>query len=194
MYRHSSVVLNFCFISVKHYRPGTGPVLGQRPLGLHFKSTIVFMIYSRQRKHKNKLQTSTAYGKRRSLQAIQYTTRTWLQRHSVSLFLEIRSTNEGAINSARNRIYSPKVFYFLVYRRRYFLLVSELIQYVFQRRPEIRLQSQAIRVYKYTKIQGPRFQRNYIIARDQKSYLQGTSFQSSPKINRMLITRAICIQ
>ena len=44
-------------------------------------------------------------------------------------------------------------------------------------------------MYKYTKTQGPRFQRNYIIARYQKSYLQGTSFQSSPKINRMLITR-----
>ena len=44
-------------------------------------------------------------------------------------------------------------------------------------------------MYKYTKIQGPRFQRNYIIARDQKSDLHGTSFQSSPKINRMLITR-----
>ena len=33
---------------------------------------------------------------------------------------------------------------------------------------EIRLRSQAIRVYKSAKIQGPRFQRNYIIARDQK--------------------------
>ena len=30
--------------------------------------------------------------------------------------------------------------------------------------PEICLQSQAIPVYKYTKIQGPRFQRNYIIS------------------------------
>ena len=39
------------------------------------------------------------------------------------------------------------------------------------------------------KIQGPRFQRNYIIARDQKSDLHGTAFQSSPKINRMLIAR-----
>ena len=37
------------------------------------------------------------------------------------------------------------------------------------------------------------FQRNYIIARDQKCDLHGTSFQSSPKINRMLITRPICI-
>ena len=51
-----------------------------------------------------------------------------------------------------------------------------------------------LRVYKYTKIQGPRFQRNYIIARDQKSDLHGMSIQSSPKISRMLITRPICIQ
>ena len=42
-----------------------------------------------------------------------------------------------------------------------------------------------MRVYKYTKIQGPRFQRNYVIARYRKSDLHGTSFQSSPKINRM---------
>ena len=46
-----------------------------------------------------------------------------------------------------------------------------------------------IHVYKYTEIQGPRFQRNYIIARDQESDLHGTSFESSPKINRMLIKR-----
>ena len=46
-----------------------------------------------------------------------------------------------------------------------------------------------IHVYKYTEIQGPQFQRNYIIARDQKSDLHGTSFESSPKINRMLIKR-----
>ena len=41
--------------------------------------------------------------------------------------LEIRWENEEAINSTRNRIYSLKVFHFLLYRRRYFLLVSELI-------------------------------------------------------------------
>ena len=92
--------------------------------------------------------------------------------------LEIRSRNEDAINSTRNRIYSLRVFHFLFYRRRYFLLFSELIQYACQRRSEIRLRSQAIRVYKYTRIQGPRFQRNYIIARDQKFDLHGTSFQS----------------
>ena len=56
------------------------------------------------------------------------------------------------------------------------------------------LGSPAIRVYiKYTKIQGPRFQRNYIIARDQKSDLHGMSFQSWPKINRILIKRPINI-
>ena len=41
--------------------------------------------------------------------------------------LEIRMRNEEAINSTRNMIYSLKVFYFLLYRRRYFLIVSELI-------------------------------------------------------------------
>ena len=49
-------------------------------------------------------------------------------------------------------------------------------------------------IYKYTKIQGLRFQRTYIITRDQKSDLHGTSFQSSPKISRILITKPICIQ
>ena len=36
-------------------------------------------------------------------------------------FLEIRSRNEEAINSTRNRIYSLKVFYFLLYRYRILL-------------------------------------------------------------------------
>ena len=35
--------------------------------------------------------------------------------------------NTEAINSTRNMIYSLKVFYFLLYRRRYFLFVSELV-------------------------------------------------------------------
>ena len=55
--------------------------------------------------------------------------------------------------------------------------------------PEICLWSWAIPVYKYTKIQEPWFQRNYIIARDQKIDLHGRSFQSLMKINCMLITR-----
>ena len=40
---------------------------------------------------------------------------------------EIRSRNKRAINSTRNKIYSLKVFHFLLYRRRFFLFVSELI-------------------------------------------------------------------
>ena len=51
-------------------------------------------------------------------------------------YLEIRSRNEQAINSTRNRIYSLKVLISLLYRRRagilediYLLFVSELIQY-----------------------------------------------------------------
>ena len=54
-------------------------------------------------------------------------TRTRLKRPSVSLCLEIRSRNVEANNSTQNRIYSLKVFYFLLYQRRYFLLVSDLI-------------------------------------------------------------------
>ena len=41
--------------------------------------------------------------------------------------LEIRSRNEEAIYPTRYRIYSLKVFYFLLYRSRYFLFVSEFI-------------------------------------------------------------------
>ena len=41
--------------------------------------------------------------------------------------LVIRSRNEEAINSTRNVIYSLKVFYSLLYRRRHFLFVSKLI-------------------------------------------------------------------
>ena len=92
-------------------------------------------------------------------------TRMRSQRHAGLACLEIRSRNEEAINSTRNMIYSLKVFYFLLYHRRYFLFVSQLIQYTCQQLPKIPLRQQAIRVYKYTKIQGPRFQRNYIIAR-----------------------------
>ena len=48
-------------------------------------------------------------------------------------------------------------------------------------------------MYEYTKIEGPRFEGNYIIAKEQKSDEHGASFQSLPKINRMLITRLIFI-
>ena len=37
----------------------------------------------------------------------------------------LKSKNEEAINCTRNRIYSLQFFHFLLYRRRYFLLISE---------------------------------------------------------------------
>ena len=107
-------------------------------------------------------------------------------------YLEIRSRSEEAINSTACTRWGFLTSYFIDVDTFYLFLnwfstrVSDERKYVCGRR--------AMRVYKYTKIQGPRFQRNYIIARDQKSDLHGTSFQSSPKISRMLITRAICIQ
>ena len=51
-----------------------------------------------------------------------FSTRTRLQRHAGLACLEIRSRNEAATNSTRNLIYSLMVFYFLLYRRRYFYL------------------------------------------------------------------------
>ena len=60
--------------------------------------------------------------KERTLTVIE--TRTRLQRHSDSLCLEIRWRNEEAINFTRNRIYSLNVFYFLLYRRRFFLFLN----------------------------------------------------------------------
>ena len=55
-----------------------------------------------------------------------YTTRTLLQRCLSLACLEIRSINEQAINSTRNRIYSLNVFHSLLLDI-YFLFVSELI-------------------------------------------------------------------
>ena len=42
--------------------------------------------------------------------------------------------------------------------------------------------------------QGPLFERNYILNKEQKSDDQGLSFQSLPKVNCMLNTRLIFIQ
>ena len=42
--------------------------------------------------------------------------------------------------------------------------------------------------------QGPRFEENHIIAKQPKRDQLNVSFQSSPKINSMLITTLICRQ
>ena len=70
-------------------------------------------------------------------------TRTRSQWHAGLACLEIRLRNEEAINSTRNMIYFLKVFYFLLYRRQYFLFVSQLIQYTCQQLPKIPLLQQA---------------------------------------------------
>ena len=83
-----------------------------------------------------------------------------------------------------------KGFLLPTYRRRYFLFVSMIdLVGVLATTGKTSAVAGYTRRYKYTKIQEPRFRRNYIIARYQKSDLHGLSFQSSPKINRMLITR-----
>ena len=69
-----------------------------------------------------------------------------------------------------------------------FYFVSELIQYVCQGRREIRLRSQVIRVYIYTKIQGPRFQRNYIIARVKKVIYMAPNFNHRRIIYSVVFT------
>ena len=61
----------------------------------------------------------------------------------------------------------------------YSKIFSELIEYVCI---DTRKSSASIR------------QKLYIIAKQQKRDEHGASFQTSPKINRMLITRLICIQ
>ena len=51
------------------------------------------------------------------------------------------------------------------------------------------------RVYNYKKIQGASIQEKLHRSRRWKTWWEhGVSFQSSPKINRVLITRLICIQ
>ena len=47
----------------------------------------------------------------------------------------------------------------------------------------MRLRSQAIRVYNYAKIPGPRFQRNYIIAKGKKSPVWTDTFPKSSQFN-----------
>ena len=73
--------------------------------------------------------------------------------------LEIRLRNEEAINSTRNMLYPLKVFTscfidvdtFYLFLNWFSTHVSDDQKY-----------RQAKRMYKYTKIQGPQFQRNYI--------------------------------
>ena len=94
--------------------------------------------------------------------------------------LEIRSRSEEAINSTQNRIYSLEVFFFFtsyfidvdtfyLFLNWFSMLVTDDRKYVCCRRLYACINTR--------KFKGPRFWRNYIIARE-KSDLRGTSFQS----------------
>ena len=62
-------------------------------------------------------QSTQEYIKGKPPLLILWKTGTFLQRSFLPACLEIRLRNEEAINSTQNRIYSLKVFYFLLYRR-----------------------------------------------------------------------------
>ena len=85
-----------------------------------------------------------------------------------------------------------KVYLFILYSTLFFWID---FAHVLATTGDMSVVALAIPMYNYTKIQGPWFERNYIIATDQKrDENTGTSFQSLPKINRMLITRLIYTQ
>ena len=115
-------------------------------------------------------------------------TRMRLQRHSGLSCLETRSRNEEAINSTRNMVYSLKFLYFLLYQRQYFYLFLNWFstQYPCGRRLYTCINTQKFKGLDSREIAS-------LPCRDRKSDLHGTSFQSSPKIDRILITTLICI-
>ena len=116
-------------------------------------------------------------------------TRTCLKRHSVLLAWrldrEMRRQSIYTKQDLRAKVFLPPT---VSTSKLFTCLWIDLVR-LLTLITDICLRSQATK-----KIQGPRFQRNDIIARDQKSDLHGTSCQSSPKINCILITRTICIQ
>ena len=102
--------------------------------------------------------------------------------------LEIRSRKKEAINSTRNSIYSLKVFYFLLYRRRYSLFLNYLSTRVSADRTYVcsgRLYA-CLNTRKFKSLDSREITS---LPEIKKSDLHGTSFQSLPKINRRFITR-----
>ena len=101
------------------------------------------------------------------------------------LFLKGRPGNEQAFNSTQNRISSPKVFHVLFYRRSIGLQDIYFLYRIRRFAPDW-IENMC---NENMKNQGPRFERNYIIAKEQIRDEYGASYQSSPKIHRMLIAR-----
>ena len=107
--------------------------------------------------------------------------------------LEIRSRNEETItNSTRNRIYSPKVFLVTTLSTSilFTCLWTDLVRV-------LATTGNTSPVASYMRVQMHENSGASIpekVHHCQKSDLHDTSCQSSPKINRMHITRPICMQ
>ena len=104
--------------------------------------------------------------------------------------LENKSRNEEAIKDLLGKGFSLPTLSTVEYSSGYLLFTCFWIYLVrVLATTEKSRRSQAIHENSRALIPG-----NYIIVTDQNSDLHGTSFQSSPKIYRMPITKFICIQ
>ena len=101
--------------------------------------------------------------------------------------LEIRSRNY-----TRNMIYS--VFYFLLYRHRYFYLFLNWFRTRVSDDQKYLCGSRLYACINTRKFKGLDSREITSLPDIKKNDLHGTSFQSSPKIDRILNTRLICIQ
>ena len=111
------------------------------------------------------------------------------QQHSGVACLEIRLRNEEAINSTRNSIYSRKVF------SPYFIAIVTFYLFLNWFSTRVRDdQKHLSRSRLYVCINTWKFKGLDSGEITSLPDLHGTSFQSLPKINRMLITRLIYIQ
>ena len=109
--------------------------------------------------------------------------------------LEITSRNKEAVNSTRNTIYSLKVFLLPTLSTSILFICFwiDLVRVLATTGNNVcgRRLCACINTRKFKGLDSREITS---LPEIKKSYLHGTSFQSSPKINRMLITRAICIQ
>ena len=123
-------------------------------------------------------------------------TGTRVQRQRGLACLEIRSRNEWAINSTRNMILSLRFFtsYFVDVDTFYLFLnwfstrVSDDQKYLSGSRLYACINTRKFKGLDSREITSLPEIKKVI------QFIHGTLFQSSPKINRMLITRPICIQ
>ena len=115
---------------------------------------------------------------------------------SVSLAcLETRSRNEEAINSTQNTIYSLKVFFasYFIDVDTFFCFWIDLVCVLTTTGNNVCCR----RLYAYIntqKFKGLDSRQRTSLPEIKKVIYMAHHFQSSPKINRMLITRPICIQ